>query len=58
LKGLVEQIITCKEVREVWQGLIDLGKDDVALLAIGLKGVVRGVEVEGLASRIAACKRT
>jgi hypothetical protein len=35
---------------------VDLGKDDVALLAISLKGVVREVEVKGLASYIMACK--
>jgi hypothetical protein len=58
LKGPAERIITRKEVREVWRGLADPGKDDVALLATGLKGVVRGGEVEGPASRTAARKRT
>jgi hypothetical protein len=37
---------------------MDLRKDDVALLAIGLKGVVCKGEVKGLASYIVACKWT
>jgi hypothetical protein len=58
LKGPVKQIITYKEVREVWRGLVDLGKDDITLLTTGLKGIVHGGEVEGPASCTAAYKWT
>jgi hypothetical protein len=55
---LAERIITRKEVREVWRRLADPGKDNVALLATGLKGIVCWVEVEGSASCTAAYKQT
>jgi hypothetical protein len=58
LKALVERIVTRKEVIEVWQGLADLRKYNIALFITGLKDIVYRVKVEGPAGHTMAYKRT